>query len=234
MTVEQHPFPHLIIDNFLSKRDLGSLNKAITNYQDYRNTSDNHSYIDIVNLSKSSIIHKMISKYFTENFRDALLAQFYDNIYRLFNKLSVPIGALQFQDWSDTGTIDWRHPGNELPVHIDWPNRILSVILYLDPYKDSDHSMGTKLYEIESDGLDVHTELSRITNVGKNRIAEDRYKQIPFVENRLIAFMNSHISYHSATVSKNITTKGRIVLVKGINLSRTCTSKYFTLPKELQ
>lgn len=234
MTVEQHPFPHLIIDDFLSSRDLDLLHEAITHYQDYRTTSDDHKYIDIVSLSKSSTIHKVISKYFTENFRDTLLAQFNGSIYGLYDQLTVSTDVLQFQDWSETGTIDWRLPGNALPVHIDWPNRLLSVILYLDPYKDSAHAMGTRLYEIAPDGLDAYTELSRITNIGKSRIAEDRYKQIPFVENRLVVFMNSHLSYHSATVDTSIQTKGRIVLVKGINLTRNCTAKYFKLPKELQ
>lgn len=140
---------------------------------------------------------------------------------------------IQLQPWATSGALNIRAAGSTLPTHMDWPNRLYSLIVYLDPEQTALPDWGTRLFHgpqiIGNEGVDIMAK--RAPDHVKSCSAEAA-TLIPFQPGRIAIFMNTPWSYHGARVEA-AGNASRWCLVKGINMTLESTEQLFGLPPEL-
>ena len=140
---------------------------------------------------------------------------------------------IQLQPWATSGALNIRAAGSTLPTHMDWPNRLYSLIVYLDPEQTALPDWGTRLFHgpqiIGNEGVDIMAK--RAPDHVKSCSAEAA-TLIPFQPGRIAIFMNTPWSYHGARVEA-AGNASRWCLVKGINMTLESTEQLFRLPPEL-
>lgn len=141
---------------------------------------------------------------------------------------------IELQSWAASGALNIRAAGSSLPTHMDWPNRLYSLILYLDPDNTAQREWGTRLFHgpkiTGQEGVDI---MAKRTPDQVKACRDDAATLIPFTPGRIAIFMNTPWSYHGATVNTD-DNASRWCLVKGINMTLDATDKLFGLPPELR
>lgn len=141
---------------------------------------------------------------------------------------------IQLQPWATCGALNIRAAGSSLPTHMDWPNRLYSLIVYLDPDETASPDWGTRLFHgpqiIGSEGVDI---MAKRAPDHVKSCTPEAATLIPFKPGRIAIFMNTPWSYHGAQV-QGADGASRFCLVKGINMTLDSTEQLFGLPPELK
>lgn len=234
------PFAHAKWDNFLENEDLENLYRHLPAKEHFNWQEESLGIFQLWNANERKVGLEIDSfwKYLEERyFNEALKQELYELFRPEIEKRDLEmLGRKMTHElvpWKNSGSIDWRLSGNILPDHLDWPNRLLSVVLYLDPFKEAKSSWGTRLYEYPEVKAGLKEEFSRESQIAIGHLDETKYKQLDFKENRLVVFLNSARSFHGARVERADGSKGRLCIVKGINMSLEHTERVMSLPGEL-
>lgn len=246
--VDSNPFPHALIDGAISEDFLEQLYRCLPDrkqftdaghglhaFQIWDQSDDLQQWNDhrksfweacnqiVFDDSVAAALHQLFSPA-----REAL----YESLFGDLIHRKLPL--IELQPWSSSGALNIRAAGSSLPTHMDWPNRLYSLILYLDPENTAQQEWGTRLFHgpkiIGQEGLDI---MAKRAPDHVKSCSKEAATLIPFKPGRIVIFMNTPWSYHGATVNTD-NKASRWCLVKGINMTLDATDKLFGLPPELR
>lgn len=242
--IEEAPFPHIVIDNFLSVDELEMFYSQLPQDSQFDWNKVGLGYfgfwpgsasVKMLNQEQQQYFLEFQNRYFSNEAAGCILNKFKPYLNNLHRKLFGSEQLIKLQDWNESGGIDIRIPGNKLPIHLDWPNRLFSVILYLDPGNNCKPGWGTRLYEVDqnsiTDPLEVFSQRRKLSH---DEMINWQYRTIDFVPNRLVVFMNTPWSFHGAIVPSVPGSGSRYCFLKGLNITKEQTEKLFGLPPELR
>ena len=241
------PFPHASIDGGLSEAFLQTLYAHLPAPQEFNDEGYGLKTFQIWDESEELLNWRPAERRFWQDCNAALFSEevaeaihtlfrpAMENLYRdLFSDPESQLAKVELQPWSTSGALNIRAPGNCLPTHMDWPNRLYSLILYLDPDQHFQEDWGTRLFHgpkiCGPQGVEVMAKRAR--DHVRDCTAEAS-TLVPFKPGRVTIFMNTPWSYHGANVAANAA-GSRWCLVKGINMTLAATEQLFGLPPELR
>ena len=242
--VATFPSPHLVIDDFFSPTDLSELLANVPPDRAFEWREEGLGVLacwrdsEVKSTGPAASIAAVLSRVFNNELARTLAGMFRDEIRELFvNAYNLDVNPEEvldaISDWNTSGSLDIRLPGNNLPVHRDWPNRLVSVVVYL-PCPAASRSWGTRLFEVERDAVEDPLRLmSRRIEEPFQIAMEDPHRMLEFQPNRMISLLNTPWSYHGALVESRNPKARRLAVVKGLNLTMEATARWFVLPPEL-
>ncbi|MGX1305990.1 hypothetical protein AB7M35_000710 [Amorphus suaedae] len=249
--VDETPCPHLVIDGLFTAEDLEGLyahlpeeaqfedvGGGLLTFQTWRDAED----LDKLDPPRRAYFAELEERVFTPRVGDAIYSKFRPALEALFGRLfgddaERQLGRVDLADWAMAGALNIREQSNELPIHLDWPNRLISIVVYLAPEDGWREDWGTRLYEVPRD-LSPEDELAVLARTGPQDLVKvdgNRYRTIGFRPGRVTAFMNTPWSHHGAFIeAASGSDARRWCLVKGLNLTLPATEAIFGLPPELR
>ncbi|MEW5423878.1 hypothetical protein [Amorphus sp. 3PC139-8] len=249
--VVEDPCPHLFLDGLFSDNELQALydhlpdetlfqdvGSGLHTFQTWREADD----LDKLDARQSAYFQRLEQELFTPQVANAFYQKFRPSRERLFDHLfgetaATRLTEIELADWSMAGALNIRDQSSELPIHLDWPNRLISIVVYLAPEDGWREDWGTRLYEVRRDlspadalGLMARTKPQELISVDT-----EQYRTIDFRPGRVTAFMNTAWSHHGAAIEPTAGSHARRwCLVKGLNLTLGATEAIFGLPPELR
>ena len=245
--VIREPFPHTIIDGALSSEFILQAYQCLPGKAQFSDAGHGLLAFQIWDKSEELAQWQSRRKVFWQHCNDALFddvvataihtlfAPARQSLYqRLFGHRADSMQDLiQLQPWATSGALNIRAAGSTLPTHMDWPNRLYSLILYLDPEQTALPDWGTRLFRgpqiIGREGVEI---MAKRAPDHVKSCAPEAATLIPFQPGRIAIFMNTPWSYHGARVQAQ-GNASRWCLVKGINVTLESTEQLFGLPPEL-
>jgi len=244
--VATDPSPHLVLDDVFPAPVYERFQAALPGLDELRAIEgDNLRVFPLWDDSEnsdggSSDLGRLMNAIFTQELAERFLESFMPALTSMYGAL-FGSRAMEYRnlvrvrDWRAAGALDVRPVGNVLPAHTDWPNRLVSVVVYLAPPDEAwREEWGTRLYRITPDvGLDALALMAKKVDFPDALIDRTNYRLLAFRPNRTVAFMNTPWSIHGAEVEGNLDER-RWAITKGINLPSDVTEKIFGLPVELR
>ncbi|MGJ3257335.1 MAG: hypothetical protein ACFE0K_13555 [Alcanivorax sp.] len=241
------PFPHALIDGAFSEDFLEQLYRNLPDRNRFNDAGHGLHAFQIWDQSDDLQQWTDHRKAFWEAcnqilFDDSVAAAFHElfsparvSLYQsLFGNLANRrLSQIKLQPWASSGALNIRSAGSSLPTHMDWPNRLYSLILYLDPDITAQPEWGTRLFHgpkvTGQEGLNI---MAKRAPDHVKSCRKEAATLIPFKPGRVAIFMNTPWSYHGASVNTE-SQAARWCLVKGINMTLEATENLFGLPPEL-
>ena len=244
--VATDPSPHLVIDDVFPARVYERFQAALPRLEECRPIEGDNLRVfplwddpETPDRDPGDLRHLMHA-IFTQEIADHFLQRFMPSLTSMYDALFGDQAAayrdlVRVRDWREAGALDVRPVGNVLPAHTDWPNRLVSVVVYLAPAHETwCAAWGTRLYRVAPDaGLDALALMAKQVEFPDALIDRTNYRLLAFRPNRAVAFMNTPWSIHGAEVEGHPEER-RWAITKGINLPSDVTGKIFGLPVELR
>ena len=244
--VATDPSPHLVIDDVFPACVYERLQAALPGLDEFRSVEgDNLRVFPLWDDPEgsggdASGLRRLMNAVFTQELAERFLERFMPSLTSMYgvlfgNRAAAYRDLVRVRDWREAGALDVRPVGNVLPAHTDWPNRLVSVVVYLAPAHETwREEWGTRLYRISPDaGLDALALMAKKLEFPDALIDRTKYRLLAFRPNRAVAFMNTPWSIHGAEVEGNLEER-RWAITKGINLPSDVTERIFGLPVELR
>lgn len=247
--VDKEPFPHFLLDNVFSESELDALTSCFPEERLFEQAGEglkvfeiwrDADSLNVLSQNQRQLFRQINEELFTQDLAQLVFERFREDILDNFqvifgHEAHKQFDQIELSDWALAGAINIREQGNCLPRHLDWPNRLISLVVYLDPEKGEQEDWGTRLYEIDKSSVEnPWAVFSRIPEASEPEHTPNAYKQIPFRHGRIAVFLNSIWSYHGAVIEPTMCDARRFCIVKGINMTLESTEKIFTLPVELR
>lgn len=244
VTVQTDPCPHFVIDDALDGEALSALyaslpaselftpaGNGLQTFQTWQAADDLQKLTPV----QRSFFDALNRTLFSQTVAEAVIDRFRPQLMRLHQQLfgHDRSDQIHLRDWGDSGALNIRAPGSALPIHLDWPNRLVSLVLYLAPDNVYCADWGTRLYSVDVARIaDPLALMAKKVPDDASLLDPSASILLPFAPGRLVAFMNTPWSYHGADVSST-SPASRWCLVKGINLTQEATEQLFGLPPAL-
>ncbi|MEI4196709.1 2OG-Fe(II) oxygenase [Roseovarius sp. E0-M6] len=243
------PFPHFWLDNVFTSAEMEQIVQVIRDETHFQDVGSGMKVLEIwkeaenlkqVSAQRAHFLRALNCDLFTQSIAELIFQRFRPSLMKNFETVfgadaKGKLDAIALSDWDLAGAINIRAQGNQLPPHIDWPNRLVSVVLYLDPDGGADESWGTRLFDVDRANIvDPWSNFAKVPGITEPDINIDSYSLIPFKHGRIAIFLNSLWSYHGAFITPTNNAARRWCMVKGINMTLEKTEEIFALPKELR
>ena len=247
--VVERPYPHFILDALFSEQDLDAFysnlpseetfhdhGHGLQSFQIWQGAEDRRNAPRAVTRFLDELDVRLFTQEMAEVVREKFQPSLRDTYDVLFgSEANTRLGMIELEPWTHTGAVNIRAQKSTLPVHLDWPNRLVSLVLYLAPETRWHSDWGTQLHWVDRKKTpDPVGILARTAPPDSMVMTGTPPYQIAFRPGRVVAFLNTPWSHHSACMTSINSQARRWCIVKGINMTLSATERLFGLSPELR